>query len=100
MATVNSKILIGNLSTDAEEDQIRVVFTGTAGVVSAVSIPKDPKTGKSRGYGFVEMSSDAEAEQAVQDLNGQTINGRKIAMSLVESTNKKKTRKWYQFGPG
>lgn len=93
-----SKILIGNLSTEALEDHIREVFTGTAGQVSAVNIPTDPRTGKCRGYAFVEMNTDAEAQKAVDDLNGHSINGRKIAMSLVEGKPTK--RKWYQFNAG
>ncbi len=94
----NSKILIGNLSTEAKEDQIREVFTGTAGTVSVVDIPTDPRTGKCRGYAFVVMITDAEAQKAVDDLNGHSINGRKIAMSLVEGKPTK--RKWYQFNAG
>jgi RNA recognition motif-containing protein len=94
----NSKILLGNLSTDAIEDQIREVFSATTGSVCAVSIPTDPRTGKGRGYAFVEMNTDAEAQKAVDDLNGHSINGRKIAMSLVEGKPTK--RKWYQFNAG
>ncbi len=90
------RILIGNLSTDVEEQQIRDVFTGTPGTVSAVSIPRDPKTGKSRGFAFVDMLNNLDAERAVSDLNGQNVNGRTINMSLVPF--KKPQRKWYHFG--
>ncbi len=89
------KILIGNLATESREEQIRDVFTGTAGTVSLVDIQTDPRTGKCRGYAFVEMVTDAEAQKAVDDLNGHSIDGRKLAMSLVEGKPTK--RKWYQF---
>ena len=91
------RILIGNLSTDVVEEQIRDCFMGTAGQVNAVSIPRDPRTGKARGFAFVDMRNHLEAEQAVADLNGHCINGRAVNMSLTEP--KQVQRKWYQFGP-
>lgn len=90
-----TKILIGNLSTDATEEKIREFFAGTAGEVFSVTIPLEVKTGKNRGYAFIEMSSDT-VEQAIMDLNGRAIGGRAASMSLVEKIEV--TRKWYQFG--
>jgi len=94
---MTSKILIGNVGTDLKEEQIAELFSQAAGEVCAVSIPKDPRTGKCRGYAFVEMLTDLEAQQAVDLLNGQSINGRKLSLSIVETQRK---RKWYQFGSG
>jgi cold-inducible RNA-binding protein len=92
------KILIGNLSTDAEEEQIRGVFSEHSAQVSAVSMPKHPKTGLSLGYAFVEMRNLIDAREAVSALQGKSINGRKLTMSLVDAI--KKAPKWYQFGFG
>lgn len=72
------------------------LFSGTAGAVLSVTIPQDPKTGKNRGYAFVEMSNELEAEQAVRDLNGHDIGGRAMAITVVEKLQGK--RKWYKFG--
>lgn len=91
-----SQILLGNLPSELSEEHIREFFSaGTPVVVTAVSIPKDPKTGKSRGYAFVDMGTDDEASQAVHDLNGHLLEGRRVTMSVVES--KRAKRKWYQF---
>lgn len=93
--TNEAKILIGNLSTDAKEEQIREMFLRTSGKLQSLSIPTDPRTDKGRGFAFVEMSSVLEAQQAISDLNGESINGRKLAMSLVEP--KKREKKWYHI---
>jgi len=91
-----SQILLGNLPSELSEEHIRDFFSaGTAVVVTAVSIPKDPKTGKSRGYAFVDIDTDDDASQAVHDLNGHLIEGRRVTMSVVEA--KRAKRKWYQF---
>lgn len=93
--TKEAKILIGNLSTDAQEEQICELFLGTSGKLKSLSIPKDPRTDKGRGFAFVEMNSVLEAQQAVSDLNGRSINGRKLSMSLVEP--KQDEKKWYHL---
>ncbi len=71
-------IYIGNLSFDTTEESLRQAFEGY-GEVSTVSIVTDRYTGKSRGFGFVEMASKGEAEAAItglncQELDGQTLN--------------------------
>ena len=93
-----SRILIGNLDTDAEEAQVRDVFTGREEQVSSVEMPKHPKTGRSMGYAFVEMLNTAVAQLAIDELSGHSINGSKINMSLVESKIIHRKKKWYQFG--
>lgn len=93
--TKEAKILIGNLSMDAQEEQICELFLRTSGKLNFLSIPKDPRTDKGRGFAFAEMNSVLEAQEAISDLNGQSINGRKLSMSLVES--KQVEKKWYQI---
>ena len=70
------------------------MFSKTSGKLKSLSIPKDPRTDKGRGFAFVEMNSMLEAQEAISDLSGESINGRKLSMSLVEP--KKEERKWYQ----
>lgn len=70
-------IFVGNLSFSSGEDQVRGLFE-TYGTVDRVSIITDRETGRSRGFAFVEMSNDEEAERAINALNGAEIGGRRI----------------------
>lgn len=70
-------IYVGNLSYDTTEDQLRQVFEGF-GQVSNVNIITDKFSGESRGFGFVEMSDQGEAQAAISGLNGQELNGRAL----------------------
>ncbi len=75
-----AKLFVGGLSWDTTDDSLREFFTQAGTVVSA-SVIMDKYTGKSRGFGFVEMGSDAEAQDAVQKLNGQSLDGRTIVVN-------------------
>jgi len=68
---------VGNLSFNTNEDELRQLFEGF-GQVDRVSILTDRETGRSRGFGFVEMSSDEDGEKAIAALNGSQIGGRTI----------------------
>jgi len=68
------KIFVGNLSFRATEDQVRSMFA-EYGTVDSVSIVTDRDTGQARGFGFVEMSNDAEAERAINSLSGKELAG-------------------------
>jgi len=70
-------IFVGNLSFNTNEDELRQLFEGF-GQVDRVSILTDRETGRSRGFGFVEMSSDEDGEKAIAALNGSQIGGRTI----------------------
>ncbi len=70
-------IFVGNLSYNATEESIRSLFE-THGSVERVSIVTDRDTGQSRGFGFVEMTDDAEAEKAIAALNGREHGGRDL----------------------
>ena len=71
------KIFVGNLSFRATEDEVRSMFA-EYGAVDSVSIVTDRDTGQARGFGFVEMSNDAEAKRAIDSLNGKELNGRAL----------------------
>ena len=70
-------IFVGNLSFTSTEDSVRSIFEGY-GTVDRVSIITDRETGKSRGFAFVEMPNDEEANTAVNALNGADFGGRKL----------------------
>lgn len=71
------KIYVGNLSFDATEEQLRESFAGF-GEVSGCNIITDKFTGKSRGFGFVEMSNQDEGNAAISGMNGQELAGRAL----------------------
>ena len=70
-------IFVGNLSFGTTEDTVRSLFQ-TYGNVERVNLITDRDTGQARGFGFVEMSNDAEADRAIAGLNGKEIDGRAL----------------------
>ncbi len=73
-------IYVGNLSYGATENTVRDLFEGF-GQVSTVKIVTDKFTGSSRGFGFVEMPNEDEAQRAIAELNGKDFEGRKIVVN-------------------
>ena len=70
-------IFVGNLSFNSTEESIRSMFE-RFGVVNSARIMTDRDTGRSRGFAFVEMENEGEADQAITALNGSTLDGRSI----------------------
>ena len=70
-------IYVGNLNLAASEETVRSLFE-THGTVDRVNILNDRDTGQSRGFAFVEMNNDGEAEQAIATLNGRDLDGRML----------------------
>jgi len=70
-------IYVGNLSFATSEETVRSLFE-THGTVDRVSIVRDRDTGQPKGFGFVEMSNDSEATQAINALNGRDLDGRTL----------------------
>jgi cold-inducible RNA-binding protein len=73
-------IYVGNLSFQANEDELRQAFAAF-GQVTSVAIIKDQFTGKSRGFAFVEMANSNEAQAAIQGLNGKEMDGRPLKVN-------------------
>jgi RNA recognition motif-containing protein len=73
-------IYVGNLSFDVSEDDLRQVFE-SHGEVTSTKIIMDRETGKSRGFAFVEMSDDAQAQTAINDVNGMDLKGRELKVN-------------------
>ena len=74
------KLYVGNLPYSATETSLREAFSAS-GTVDSVSLITDRDTGQSKGFGFVEMSTDAEAQAATQAMNGASLDGRQIKVS-------------------
>lgn len=79
---MTNKLFVGSLSWNATEQQLQDLFS-TVGTVQSVHIIMDKYSGKSKGFGFVEMSTPEEAEKAIQQLNGSEVDGRKINISAA-----------------
>lgn len=73
-------IYVGNLSYGMSEDELREAF-GAFGEVSSVKILMDRETGRSRGFGFVEMPNKSEGETAIAQLNGKDVGGRALRIN-------------------
>jgi len=74
------QIYAGNLSYNMADDSLKVLFE-KFGVVTSAKIIRHQDTGRSKGFGFVEMSNDEEAEKAIQGLNNSEVDGRNIRVN-------------------
>jgi RNA recognition motif-containing protein len=77
---VAKKLFVGGLSFDETDDSLRAVFAAH-GTVNSAMIIMDRETGRSKGFGFVEMSSDQEGDAAIRAVNGQVVNGRSLTVN-------------------
>ena len=74
------KLYVGNLPYSVNQQSLEEMFS-QFGAVDSVNVVTDRDTGQSKGFGFVEMSSNAEAQQAIQGLNGSSLEGREIKVN-------------------
>lgn len=74
------KLFVGSISFQSTEESLREAFSQAGEVVSAVII-KDRLSGRSKGFGFVEMSTEEEAQEAIKLLNGKEVDGRTVNVS-------------------
>lgn len=79
---METKLYVGNLSYNTTENELKDLF-GEAGEVTDVILIKDRSTGRSKGFGFVTMSSQAEVEAAIQMFNDQDFGGRPLKVSIA-----------------
>src|SRR3954452_14064366 len=77
---MSTKLYVGNLSFNTSENDLQTMF-GESGTVQSVNIIEDRETGRSRGFGFVEMSSKEEANAAIASLDGKEIDGRSLKVN-------------------
>ena len=79
---MESKLYVGNLSYSTTEDELRTLFA-EAGTVSSVALIKDRDTGQSKGFAFIEMSNQVEAEKAISMFNGRMVGSRELKVNLA-----------------
>src|SRR5437763_11938241 len=77
---MGSKLYVGNLSYDTTSSQLEQMF-GPHGTVKSAEVIQDRDTGRSKGFGFVQMGSDSEAQSAIAALNGQEQDGRALTVN-------------------
>jgi RNA recognition motif-containing protein len=78
------KLYVGNLSFNTTNQDLNELF-GTVGTVQTANVIEDRETGRSRGFGFVEMSSKAEGESAIAELNGKDLDGRQLKVNEAKA---------------
>jgi RNA recognition motif-containing protein len=91
-----TKLFVGGLAYSVNDDQLRDLFAGVGTVVSAQVIV-DKYSNQSKGFGFVEMSSEEEAKKAIDELNGKDFEGRSIAVNEARPQERREPR---SFGGG
>ena len=91
---MGKRLYVGNLSFETNEDSLRAAFSEDGRNVTNIDIVTDRETGRPRGFGFVEMGSDADAQAAIQALDGADLDGRNIKV------NEAKERQPRQGGGG
>jgi RNA recognition motif-containing protein len=79
---MDTKLYVGNLSYAVTEDELRELFT-QAGNVTSVAVIKDRDTGQSKGFAFVEFSTQADAQKAINRFNGQKLGERTLTVNLA-----------------
>lgn len=94
-----TKLFIGSLAWATTDDSMRDLFA-TVGTVVSASVIMDRETNRSKGFGFVEMSSDDEAKAAVDQLNGKDLDGRAIVVNEARPREERPRTGGYNGGGG
>lgn len=79
---MNNKLYVGNLSYSVRDEQLQDAFS-PFGQVNSAKVLMDRDSGRSKGFGFVEMGSDAEAQAAIDGLNGRDLDGRALTVNVA-----------------
>jgi cold-inducible RNA-binding protein len=80
---MSRKLFVGNLSYNTTEDSLEGLFT-QVGAVESARVMRDMATGRSRGFGFVEMQSEDDARTAIERFNDTELDGRRIAVNVAQ----------------
>lgn len=91
---METKLYVGNLSYDTTEEGVRTLFAN-AGTVVSVDIIKDRETGRTKGFGFVTMNSDEEAQTAIKTLNEKILDDRAIKVNVARPREERPQRSSY-----
>lgn len=96
---METKLYVGNLVYSVTEDDLRTLFT-QAGTVSSATVIKDRATGRSKGFGFVEMSTQAEAEKAISMFNGVPFQERALTVNMARAREERPRDRFDRGGGG
>lgn len=96
---MSMKLYVGNLSFQTSSQELEELFANI-GTVESATVVEDRETGRSRGFGFVEMSSQEEGEKAIAELNGQEVSGREIKVNEAKPREDRGGRGGYGGGRG
>ena len=88
-----SKLFVGNLSFEVGNEELQELFATQGEVVSATVIT-DRDTGRARGFGFVEMAQDADAQKAIQNLDGRDLQGRNLKVNMAKPRENRSNSRW------
>jgi len=94
---MQTKLYVGNLPYQTDEEELRSLFQN-AGIPEDVTVVMDRETGRSRGFGFVTMSSAEDAQKAIETWNGQEYEGRKLIVNEARPKESRESR-GDNFGP-
>jgi len=86
---METKLYVGNLSYDTTEEELRTLFA-QAGTVTSVNLIKDRGTGRSKGFGFIEMDNQSELENAIQMFNGYSLGERELTVNIARPREDRK----------
>lgn len=89
-----TKLFVGSLSYQATDDDLNAAFAAVGQVVSAKVI-MDRETGRSKGFGFVEMATEEDAQKAIKELNGKEVSGRPIVVNEARPQENRGERRSY-----
>jgi cold-inducible RNA-binding protein len=81
---MSKRLYVGNLSYDSTEESLRAAFSQDGRNVTEVHVMADRETGRPRGFGFIEMASEADAHAAIQALDGANLDGRNIKVNEAQ----------------
>jgi cold-inducible RNA-binding protein len=96
---MNNKLFVGNLSFNTTENALQDAFAAF-GTVTEANIMMDRMSGRSRGFGFVTMSSEEEAQKAIEGLHGKDIDGRALTVNVARPKEDRPPRREFRGGGG
>src|SRR5437763_13856058 len=96
---MSMKLYVGNLAFQTSSDDLQQLFA-QAGTVESASVVEDGETGRSRGFGFVEMSTKEEGQKAIEQFNGKEVNGRNLNVNEARPREDRGGRGGYGGGRG
>ena len=96
---MNRKLFVGNLSYNSTEESLESLFT-QVGPVDSVRVMRDMATGRSRGFGFVEMHNEEDAKTAIDRFNDTELDGRRIAVNVAQPKPTGAGRGWPSWRTG